>query len=93
MEMKVYKNLEELIDDLRQIIADTLCAGNGKNLADKQADLRKVFRVRNAEIGKLAAPLNKKFGCNLSEEQARKFQNPANIVDYLVQHRLVAFAI
>lgn len=84
--MKVYIDQTEFIDDLRQIIADTLCAGNGKNLAGEYADLRKVFRVRNVEIGKLAAPLNEKFGCNLREEDARKFQNLADIAQYLTEN-------
>ena len=91
--MKTYQTKTQVLNDLKGIIADTLCAGNGKEKVTETADLRKTFRVRNAEVGQLAKPLNKFFGCKLKPEEARKFQNAGDIIDWLGANGAICFEL
>ncbi len=89
--MKTYNNRNEVIDDLKGIIADTLNGGLGKEKVTEEADFRTTFLVFNAEVGRLATPLNKAFGCNLTPDAARCFQNAGGIVNWLEEKGFICY--
>lgn len=91
--MKTFKNRPEVLQVLRPLIADTLCAGNGQNKISEDSDLRKTFRVHNAAIGQLAQPIAKHFGCEIKSEEARRWQKASDIVDWLESHQAVAYEL
>ena len=89
--MEKFKNRNEVLQSLRPLIADTLCAGNGADRIEEKTDLRVTFRVRNAEVARLAEPLTKCFGCRIAAEEARKFQTAGDIIDWLEKKGVVSY--